>query len=315
MTPRNAATPRVARGALHPVRPAHPDRPAESAVKSALTEVQKLEEEVRNLAAGIDDLGAQRRLMWSAVGEAASPVAHRSDEDASSQNTVVPSGSERHSVDHEAVAELRIELDVVRQRAADREAELLAEIQRLQAELTNRLDAPATGSLLDADEEERSMDLGSPLAPTAVLWNAQEEGPAHVGLQVHDLGDEEAPREATDPAAQERLAEQEDENHDDLPLRIPLPPSPVEDCADSPDRLASHPLRDRPPTPFALHDGSDEPSEPVRASGCSCADRVLALEREVEDTKQAVTQRDEEIVELRRLLNELRISALGRWTT
>ncbi|EKM50281.1 uncharacterized protein PHACADRAFT_188557 [Phanerochaete carnosa HHB-10118-sp] len=112
---------------------------------------------------------------------------------------------------------------------------------------------------------------------------------------------------------------------EDMSLRVPLPPSP-DDSGEAFVRSQSNALRHRPPTPYASPDVSlmdagatadesdGESALLLAAKGwdCTCVERLDILEREVEETKQTVAQRDEEIVELRRQVHELRMVALGR---
>ncbi|KIP02830.1 hypothetical protein PHLGIDRAFT_276238 [Phlebiopsis gigantea 11061_1 CR5-6] len=174
MTPRYTSTPRApAPSGDLPPRP--PSIASESTVKGALTEIQKLEDEVRHLAASIDVLETQRRSTRSLVAQTltrlpSAPAPRDAPDDVSSQHTAV-----RHEPDRpvpDTAAALRVELDDVRRGAAQRERELLAEVERLQEELSRRVfgAAPAVGSLLDEDDAERATGLRSPLAPVAVVW-------------------------------------------------------------------------------------------------------------------------------------------------
>ena len=125
---------------------------------------------------------------------------------------------------------------------------------------------------------------------------------------------------------------QEEKEHpsvdDDLPLRIPLPPSPDISVQESSTPPPSLPLHARPATPFApsappadepRHDDGPtievklEESEPaIPSASCTCAERLCVLENELEETKRAIAQRDEEMVDLRRAVNQLRMATLGR---
>ena len=96
-----------------------------------------------------------------------------------------------------------------------------------------------------------------------------------------------------------------DANPEDISLLVPLPPSPTpDDPRDAPS------IYHRPPTPFASDPAGDDLQPHV--VGCTCSVRLLVLERDLEETRRAVAQRDEAIVDLRRAITELRLATLGR---
>lgn len=356
MTPRHPSTPHLGKS-TSTVRVAH----AVGASKgTAATDMQKLQKQIEALAQGIDSFEEQRRLMKKAVEDhsvesaaGSSPTALQyTEEDASSQNTAVQHApSPPHADQPDTVAALRAELEQVRMKAAQREAELLHEIARLQEALIPQAAPPAVGNLLDDSGTEQSMDLGTPLAPMTVFWGSEDGATITVTnqpLHAHEKGEEKVVVDEADQNPENALpsghvdimqlrATSVDATpaDDDLPLRIPLPPSP--DASDeAPARPRSRSLRDRQPTPYASPDTSlgdtaaddggasqDEAgvrslAEPAATASppprrvCTCAERLDSLERELEETKQAVAQRDEELVELRRQVHELRMAALGR---
>jgi hypothetical protein len=345
MTPINASTPRAARPVA---RPSHPGDATEGPLGAALSEVQKLEEEVRILAKGIDVLEEQRRLMRDAVHDHS--LAHSlpplgdavvTDEDmSSSQHTAVALDPDPQMVLQHEVAALRSQLERVHEQAGSREAELLAEIANLRDALSRRaqLSEPAVGTLLDeSDAEELHVGLSSPLAPTPVVHEAQDEGTVAMYTAPIEAGVERTDAEEAKSSNRENEGEK-DQLDDDLPLRIPLPPSP-DSSLEEPSlqhQPRSQSLHKRPPTPFAadvsetdteLATGNvgepvrpeDNPVQPAIASGdvavhlcCACAARLLTLEHKLEETKRAVAQRDEELVELRLAVSELRMATLGR---
>ena len=336
MTPRNATTPRMTKGSSH----SHPDprgkSSAEKPLSTALSEVQLLEEEVRNLAEGIDGLEEQRRLMHevvhtSCIPEPSEPTRHgaASPSDASSQKTAVHGDSDTQ---HD-VAELRVQLERVRDEAARREAELLAEIAVLRDALSQRAEPPAPPviTLLDGDDAEQSMDLGTPLVPVTVLWGKDGDTVTILNQQLPADGREENAKETRHVELTGQSQDDQANNRDeDLALHIPLPPSPDASFED-PGGLSqpvSLSLHHRPPTPFALNasQADTEPdvqaidapvetlpasSTPV-ASNCACAERLLSVECELEETKQAIATRDAELVELRKAVNELRMATLRK---
>ena len=377
MTPRHSSTPYAGKGASH-LHLRRTDELPEGPVKTALTEMQKLEEQVRILVEGIDGLGEQRRLTREAIEESAVEAADTSlptalpyiEEDTSSQNTAVHGKTSPPQVEvdqDDVAAALRAELKQTRLQASQREAELLEEITRLQEALSNipQPASPVIGDLLDDGNAELPMDLGTPLAPVAVLWhseggaaititNERPQGPqtliaasdAAMKLGADAIHEEPKP-DAGSTLANAGIAEpgRDDPEEDDLSLQIPLPPSPVSDDenGEAPIRPQLRAVRDRPPTPFASFavsatesgataeevpgddEGAGEPTLdsttpdytaaealPSRRRDYTCTDRLEVLERELEVTKRAVTQRDEEIVELRKLVQELRVAMLGR---
>ncbi|GJE90399.1 hypothetical protein PsYK624_065300 [Phanerochaete sordida] len=357
MTPRHPSTPHAGKSTSH-LRLAQVAAAPPSPPQTRQTELQLFQEQMQLLADGIERLEEERRLVKETVGDqsldsavVSSPptTLHYTEEETSSQNTAVhgaPSPPQTHDPD---VAALRAELEQMRFKAAQRETELLEEIMRLQEALSSVPQPPSqvVGDLLDDNAAELSMELGTPLAPVAVLWGSEDGGtvtvanqvPGASGPVVHDAYIE-VPGKGTEKlgiAAPDKELVSDLTDDDDLPSRIPLPPSP-DPSEEAPVRPRSGSLRGRPPTPYAspnasLLDGGDaeedatqgqnmdtpsptqspnEPRPPQHTSDCTCAERLDVLERELEETKQAVSQRDEELVELRRQVHELRVAALGR---
>lgn len=338
MTPRNAATPHTGRSGAHP-------RPREG---PALSGLQLLEREIQNLAEGIDNFAAQRRAMQEMVGADRALPSPRDVDETSSQATAVLPGPEKRQLprahadtrkagapeagaDPGAEQALRRELEAVRTASAAREADLLGEIAALREALREYTakdlsPIPSEVALWEDHDREESMELGTPLAPTTILWDAEGGYVAVADPQYRQHGDDS--EDIRDPATGAQPTPDDDDTRSlrDISLLVPLPVSPLSPESSSQSRSSL--IRDRPPTPFAF-DSDDEPDkrdtdvatravqtedgvDSCSTSRCACLDRVQAVERELEETRKEVASRDAELVELRRLVTEARMLAMRK---
>lgn len=339
MTPRNAATPHTGRSGAHP-------RPRDG---PALSGLQLLEREIQNLAEGIDNFAAQRRAMQEMVGADRAP---RDVDETSSQATAVPPGPEQRQppradpdtrkagapeagADPGAEQALRRELEAVKTASAAREADLLGEIAALREALRehtakDQSPIPSEAALWEDHDREESMELGTPLAPTTILWEAEGGYVAVADPQYRQHGDNS--EDIRDPATGAQPTPDDDDTRSlrDISLLVPLPVSPLSPESSSQSRWSL--IRDRPPTPFAF-DSDDEPdkrdisvqtdvatraiqtedgADSCSTLRCACLDRVQAVERELEATRKEVAGRDAELVDLRRLVTEARMLAMRK---
>lgn len=208
------------------------------------------------------------------------------------------------------VFELRSEIERIRRKAAQRETELLAEIQMLRREVEGN--------------ERLSSGLDIPFMPGEALAqsSAKRRGP----LSEHEDDDGEKSMELDTPRSevaalrswivQDGVALPQTEEHDFDASLIPLPPSPDDANADLPASppLRSSTIQDRPPTPFSIVPSLPDEEEIARVDDrdgketpVSSDERLKALENELAHARQQVTDRDLTLVELQQLINELRV--------
>lgn len=212
---------------------------------------------------------------------------------------MVPPQHDELDTESATVSALRDELVSTKRRALDREKELLAEIRVLQntvqrsrsspspdpfvfrsdellAESSTRREFPPIIPTSWEDDDEQSMDLATPLEPDSIA----------------------------------RTGEAQDARDWD-PLLVALPGSPAESVSDlqTSPLLRASAIHERPPTPYSLsarslspvHDGAGQSRLGV-AEG-----RLLVLERELEETRKEVAERDVLLVGLQQTINNLRL--------
>ncbi|KAI0342977.1 hypothetical protein BDW22DRAFT_1222244 [Trametopsis cervina] len=124
---------------------------------------------------------------------------------------------------------------------------------------------------------------------------------------VRDFGEGEMSMDldTSFPQTEMGITERPLDSQDADPLLVPLPLSP--DNSDW-EILSSPPnVYDRPPTPYSTTPHREVVGTPDGGLTRVSDERLKALEEEVEGLKGAIAERDEMLVDLQRLVNELRV--------
>ncbi|KAI0825582.1 hypothetical protein BC629DRAFT_8380 [Irpex lacteus] len=269
--------------------------------------LQRFEEQVDRLAVEIDAFKVQRSDMLDFIAQQQHeniPEA-RVDKAVSVEENLDPQQTDSTP---SVVFGLRSEIERIKRNAAQREFELLAEIQMLRREV-------------EGNGGHLSSGLDIPFMPGEALAqsSAKRRGP----LSEHEDDGGEKSMELDTPCSEvaalqswivpEGVALPQAEEHDFDASLIPLPPSPDDANANLPASppLRSSTIQDRPPTPFSIVPslpGEEEIAhEDDRETPVSSDERLKALENELADARQQVTDRDLTLVELQQLINELRV--------
>ncbi|KAI0085853.1 hypothetical protein BDY19DRAFT_996513 [Irpex rosettiformis] len=277
--------------------------------------IQKLEEQVGRLIIEIDAFRVQRQDISEVIERERqarvidTPPRELDRNLHCEENLSPPSDIENAPM----VLELRSQIEQIKHDAAQREAELLAEIQTLR-------DAAEKKSIGHLTSE----DLGMPFIPAEALAqsSAKRRGPLSEHDEEDDGGEKsmdlDTPSIALATFGHSPLQEDDvlprSEEYDLDASLIPLPPSPIPD--DETDILPPPSplgLQDRPPTPFFIMPGSraeEAPPEEVRVNDVKRMyppeERLKALETELADAREQVADRDMVLVELQRMINDLR---------
>ncbi|KZT66103.1 hypothetical protein DAEQUDRAFT_730596 [Daedalea quercina L-15889] len=278
------------------------------------TAIQQLQQLVHIFATQLDGFSAERDALKTALAAESQNVSSDSQKNADG-----PEDKERRRL-RTTVEQLTHELNAVRESSQAREAQLQLELDKLRLQVTRVASRESTTALVDPDATAR---VEAP--PKAALTAARQDVDTNKPLDILDDAGDECSMELATPLQPTIVSVREDivdlgsaAPPDPLPPPlIPLPPSPSPDstvlsAAPYPPSLGpllpsielSPPLRE--PPPWWPHPRSPPDINGDTNLDTDAARRMEIIERELMLARQELRAKNEELSELRGIVEQLR---------